>query len=103
MEFLKQADHHHVPKRVEWRGNDCILMTMESIAPRRDPIRVFVKRTLIESLRGDLAGDLLAVFTKRRPFFQAVADRLYGLSGGPIEIVLDEREYPHLRAGLVVI
>src|SRR5689334_12209606 len=100
---LKPADHHHAPLRTFWLdGRDGVLFTMEDSIERADPIRCFVTRELLDWLRGDTTGDLLAIFEKRRRWFHAAADRLYAETGKPTEILLTEENYPRLRSGLVM-
>ena len=81
-------------------GRDGVLFAMKDAEVERvDPIRCFVVREVLDRLRGDVDGDLLAVFEARREFLERAAEREYDQAAKPTEIVLTEENYPRLRAG----
>jgi hypothetical protein len=100
--LLKRADQHHEPKNTFWKdGRNGMLFSMEdSEWDRPDRVRCFATHQLLRGLRGDVVGGIEKIFLARREHLEQAAAQYYGAMGKPTEIVLDEVNYPPLRAGL---
>ena len=95
---LKRADDVHGPRHTHWKDHDGILYTM--VDAEDLVVRCFVERFVLDNLRGEIGGNMMAVFQAHRDRLEKAASRFYEQNRKPIEIVLTKENYPELDSVL---